>query len=40
MMLLAVTRTGGHIGWYQGLKTPERWFVHPITEVFDYFSSK
>jgi predicted alpha/beta-fold hydrolase len=39
-IMLAVTRTGGHIGWYKGIKHPQRWYTTPVTEVFNYLSSK
>jgi predicted alpha/beta-fold hydrolase len=34
--LLVVTRTGGHIGWFQGLHTPQRWYPKPTMEFLDY----
>jgi len=34
--LLAVTRTGGHIGWFEGLQNPQRWYPKPTMEFLDY----
>lgn len=35
-LLLAVTRTGGHVGWYEGLHTPQRWYPKPTMEFLDH----
>ena len=39
-MLLAVTRTGGHVGWYTGNRTPQRWYPQPVLEVIDFLHNQ
>ncbi|CAG9327386.1 unnamed protein product [Blepharisma stoltei] len=34
-LILAVTRTGGHIGWFTGQFKAERWYAHPTLEFLD-----
>ncbi|TPX76186.1 hypothetical protein CcCBS67573_g02544 [Chytriomyces confervae] len=31
-IILATTRNGGHIGWYEGLLFPTRWYPKPVLE--------
>ncbi|KAJ3130790.1 hypothetical protein HK100_007480 [Physocladia obscura] len=32
LVLLATTRGGGHIGWFQGMFFPKRWFPEPVMQ--------
>lgn len=34
-LILAVTRTGGHVAFYTGLLHPKRWYPTPTLEFLD-----
>lgn len=34
-LILAVTRTGGHVGWFTGLFRPRRWYAKPAIEFLN-----
>ena len=38
-IVLAVTRTGGHVGWYTGIRNPQRWYPIPVCEVLNFIHS-
>ena len=31
-LILATTKKGGHIGWFEGVFKPRRWFLKPVVE--------
>ncbi|KAL4476789.1 hypothetical protein ABPG72_010626 [Tetrahymena utriculariae] len=35
-LLMIVTNTGGHVGWFEGLIQPKRWYLKPTLEFIDY----
>lgn len=34
-LILAVTKSGGHIGWFEGVTKAERWYSHPTIEFLE-----
>jgi len=34
-LILATTRAGGHIGWFTGVKAPQRWYSYPVVEFLE-----
>ncbi|KRX01239.1 hypothetical protein PPERSA_05825 [Pseudocohnilembus persalinus] len=37
-VVLWISETGGHIGWYQGLYKPQRWYMKPCLEFINFIS--
>ena len=36
-VLVGVTRSGGHLGYFESPSSTEQWFVHPVLEFFEKF---
>ncbi|CAG9330306.1 unnamed protein product [Blepharisma stoltei] len=39
-LILALTRSGGHVGWFTGMRTPVRWYSYPTLEFLDTILEK
>ncbi len=39
-IILLVTKTGGHVGWFEGFLNPKRWYIKPTLEFINAVSEK